>query len=133
MIVQISSTSIHTLHAYIQIQKGTCSTTMIHFVLWLWTLLTFLAIIFSKAMSNLIPDSPPRNPARKKGKREYEGSGIEYPKCVICKMEFRKNNCIYCKDDECHFDMYHDWVTYKYRDDPSMLHVFKGAMEVCIA
>ena len=77
-------------------------------------------------MSDFIPISPPRNSGRKKGKREYEGSAIETLKCANCREEFRKHNCTFCNDNECHDNLFHDWITYKYRDDPSMLHVSKN-------
>ena len=76
-------------------------------------------------MSALIHDLLPRKPAQKKGKRENEDSGIECPKCMKCRMEFKKHNYVLCNDDECHYELFHDWITYKYRDNPSMLNVSK--------
>ena len=77
-------------------------------------------------MSEYIPVSPPRDSTRKKAKKEKKQNGIEYATCMSCGTEFKKKTCSYCIDKECHDDLFHDWITYKYRDDPSMLHVSKS-------
>ena len=76
-------------------------------------------------MSNFIPDSPPTKKARREGKKENRRSAIEFVTCMNCGIEHKKKNCTFCIDKECHDDLFYDWITYKYRDDPTMLHVSK--------
>ena len=80
-------------------------------------------------MIDHIPPSPPRNPKGKLLKFDKIDSFLnetqlsENGEIVSNRQSKKKFRC--CADYECHVDLFHDWITYKYRDDPKMRHVTK--------